>query len=57
MLASAAATWKESGMAQNQGKQWSSPPAMTIDPSKTYTATIKTSLGKQPSTVPTGREI
>ena len=29
----------------NQGKQWSSPPAMQIDPSKTYTATIKTSLG------------
>ena len=30
---------------QNQGKQWSSPPAMAIDPSKAYTATIKTSLG------------
>ncbi|MGH2460479.1 MAG: peptidylprolyl isomerase [Chloroflexota bacterium] len=26
-------------------KQWSSPPAMTIDPNKEYTATIKTSLG------------
>ena len=30
---------------QNQGKKWSSPPAMQIDPSKTYTATIRTSLG------------
>ena len=27
------------------GKQWPSPPAMAIDPSKAYTATIKTSLG------------
>jgi cyclophilin family peptidyl-prolyl cis-trans isomerase len=26
-------------------KQWSSPPAMTIDPNKQYTATIKTSMG------------
>ncbi len=26
-------------------KQWTSPPAMTIDPSKTYTATIKTNYG------------
>ena len=30
---------------QNQGKQWPSPPAMEIDPNKTYAATIKTSLG------------
>jgi cyclophilin family peptidyl-prolyl cis-trans isomerase len=27
-------------------KQWSSPPAMAIDPNKPYTATIKTSLGE-----------
>jgi cyclophilin family peptidyl-prolyl cis-trans isomerase len=27
------------------GKQWATPPAMEIDPAKTYTATIKTSLG------------
>ena len=27
-------------------KQWSSPPAMTIDPSKQYTATIKTTMGE-----------
>ncbi len=26
-------------------RQWSSPPAMAIDPSKTYTATIETTLG------------
>src|SRR6185437_1857099 len=26
-------------------KQWSSPPAMTIDPDKQYSATIKTSMG------------
>lgn len=26
-------------------KQWSSPPAMTIDPNKQYTATIKTTMG------------
>ena len=26
-------------------KQWSSPPAMLIDPNKSYTATIETSLG------------
>jgi cyclophilin family peptidyl-prolyl cis-trans isomerase len=28
-----------------QTKTWTSPPAMEIDPNKTYTATIKTSLG------------
>jgi cyclophilin family peptidyl-prolyl cis-trans isomerase len=27
-------------------KQWSSPPAMTIDPNKQYSATIKTTLGE-----------
>ena len=42
---SPAAAAKESGTVQNQGKQWSSPPAMQIDPNKTYVATIKTSLG------------
>jgi cyclophilin family peptidyl-prolyl cis-trans isomerase len=28
-----------------QGQQWSSPPAMSIDPSHTYTATLQTSAG------------
>jgi cyclophilin family peptidyl-prolyl cis-trans isomerase len=31
--------------AATSGKQWSSPPAMTIDPSKQYTAIIKTTKG------------
>ena len=42
---SPAAATKEQANVQNQGKQWSSPPAMQIDPNKTYVATIKTSLG------------
>jgi cyclophilin family peptidyl-prolyl cis-trans isomerase len=31
--------------ANTSGKQWSSPPAMTIDPDKQYTAVIKTTEG------------
>ena len=32
--------------ANASGKQWPSPPAMQIDPNKSYTATIRTSLGE-----------
>jgi cyclophilin family peptidyl-prolyl cis-trans isomerase len=32
-------------VANTSGKQWSSPPAMTLDPNKQYTAVITTTLG------------
>jgi cyclophilin family peptidyl-prolyl cis-trans isomerase len=43
--ASKAAGCPESPTAQLPNPQWKSAPPMTIDPSKTYTATIKTDLG------------
>ena len=43
--ASKAAGCPESPTATLPNPQWKSPPPMTIDPSKTYTATIKTDLG------------
>jgi len=33
------------GSAEDKPKQWDKPPAMAIDPAKTYTATMETSLG------------
>jgi cyclophilin family peptidyl-prolyl cis-trans isomerase len=44
--ASPAAASKEGAKPVASGKQWGSPPAMSIDASKKYTATIKTSLGE-----------